>query len=292
MNKILITGYLGFLGRELVTCLNNNLLTKPEIIGIDKVSGYIDGVKSICCDLSKQYVKLRNIDTCYHIASDCGGILYNQKNVLNTNLDINQNTLDMCRKAGVKTFIYVSSLNVFEQVPGAFFEDFISTAYIPTNPYSLSKFLGEKLFKDQFLHYWIVRPSNIFGKSQLGGLIKYGESHVIADLLDKIEKAKEGECIEVWGDGTQVRNFIHVSDLCRILVSILYNSKGSDIINAGSQISMTIKEVAESLIKFKNKKLDIKFLPHYNKYERVDFSKFVPTVRDFKVNSLEEGLIV
>ena len=117
----------------------------------------------------------------------------------------------------------------------------------------------------------IIRPTNIFGKSQMKSHAKFWESHVIPDLLTKIAEAQDA--IEVFWDGSQIRNFIHVDDINEFLLQIL-SLEWQYFFNLRSDILLSIGELAHELIEFSRKQVKIKFLPEFMKYEQMKICNF------------------
>lgn len=100
---------------------------------------------------------------------------------------------------------------------------------------------------------------------------KFGESHVIPDLLTKIESTETE--IEVFGDGSQIRNFLHVDDITEFLTHIL-EIEGQHFFNLRSDILISIENLARELIEFTKKDISIRFLPDFMKYEQMRIKNF------------------
>jgi nucleoside-diphosphate-sugar epimerase len=89
--------------------------------------------------------------------------------------------------------------------------------------------------------------------------------------LHKISLAESS--IEVFGDGSQIRNFVHVVDLCNFLPKV-FDIKGKHYFNLRSNILITIGELAKELIIFSGKDLVIKYNTDYMKYEKFRIENF------------------
>ena len=102
--------------------------------------------------------------------------------------------------------------------------------------------------------------------------------------------------IEVFGDGSQLRNFVHVSDVCRFTIKLLkYN--GKHYFNLRSNLTVTIKELSEQLLLFRNSDKKTIFRPEYMKYEVFKIQNFDLTDAErcgwsYKVDDLQIGLSV
>ena len=276
IKKVLVTGGSGFVGKELINRILST--TKWKVINIDIDPSLIEGIEEFQHDLSLFPIDIPPVDVCFHLASGVGGILFNYKDhLVEYNHNINQNTYIMCKEHD-PILIFISSLNVFENSESK-----------PT-PYAISKLRGEKFFSECDLnHAYCVRPSNLFGKSQLGEFEAYGESHVIPDLVQKINTADEE--IEVWGDGTQIRNFLHVSDLCDFLMKIVEDLPQQTFFNVRSNITITIGELVSKVQLFCKSSLNVKFNKDYMKYEILHVEKILKSLENIgKVPSIEKGL--
>ena len=283
--KILVTGGSGFTGYALINLL---LAHGHDVINIDKNPSGIRGIKEICHDLTYPLTNLyEEIDLCIHLASGTGGVLYNQNsNVVEYNSMINKYICDICNSNNIHRFIFFSSLAACEQDC----KDLSKAPVIPpNNMYAFSKWKGEIYFQGRFKSLAVVRPANIFGKAQLSHFFSYGESHVIPDLIHKIQNEDE---VEVWGDGSQTRNFIHVSDICDFILSILNFDHSYKCYNLASTMTYTIKELVEDLITFVGKpNVKVKFNESYMKYEFSSYAKIVQNITPIgKIQNLLEGL--
>jgi len=286
--NILVTGSSGFVGDELVAILQR---AGHFIIGIDiQPGGKAD--KLIQHDLkikfNQSYFKF---DACIHLASEVGGIMFNinQKNIDDENQLINNTVLELCKFADCETLIFFSSINVFESNNSYHHGPLEKIDQV--SPYALSKAKSEVFFKDHFKNYTVIRPTNLFGKSQARIHEGYGESHVIPDLLKKIDMEEK---IEVFGDGSQVRNFIHVNDIVKFVVNAL-DFKGVSYLNLRSNTTISIRQLIESLIDFRKSDKEVFFNAEYMKYElfkiqEFDLSKPISLGWQWEICDMAEGL--
>ena len=274
--KILITGGSGFIGQELIKLLSIN----HHVVNIDLVPSGLD-VDEVVHDLTTGPVEL-DADFCFHLASAAGGLLFNQQeDIIEYNAKINENTLVSCRSIPI---VFISTLNVYEGVQSV--DDY---PLKPSTPYAKSKLQGEGYFLENANELSIVRPCNIFGKSQISKFSQYGESHVIPDILHKIENADTD--IEVWGDGSQKRGFLHVYDMCAFLVSLL--TKELVEYNICSHIILSVSELINELIQFVGKNVGVKYNPSYMKYERMFIDNIFEDLKNVgNISSITEGLSI
>ncbi len=288
--NILVTGGSGFVGKELIALL---LSRGHTVTNVDLVESHIDGITEIIHDLTTGPARIPSVDVCFHLASAAGGLLFNhqQQDIIEYNGAINTSVLSMILPNGMHQnwsndqpkLIFVSSINVLENFDGDFRQ--------PPEPISLyarSKWDGENYFRQKMPSCTIVRPTNIFGKSQIDRFSSYGSSHVIPDILHKIANS-EGH-VEVWGDGKQIRNFLHVRDLCEFLLSLPDKSDGK-ISAVCSSLTLSIDELTAQLLEFAQSDLPIKHDESYLQYEIFNIQGLVEHLTDIgTTNSVIEGL--
>lgn len=118
------------------------------------------------------------------------------------------------------------------------------TAYLnPTSPYSASKAAAD---------LWIQAYGRTFGVPILvtRSVNNYGPYQYPEKLIPRlVRKALEGEPLPIFGNGLQIREWIHVADHCRALVQLLHQGKAGEVYNIGSGVRVTNLAIAESVIK-------------------------------------------
>jgi UDP-glucose 4-epimerase len=163
---------------------------------------------------------------------------------------------DLCRKLGVSRVIFVSSGGTIYGRPQAI----PTPETAPTEPisaYGISKLAIEKyLALYQYLYqldYRILRVSNPFGPFQTP--IK-GQG-VIAAL---IARALHNETIEIWGDGSTVRDFIFIDDVIDAMVAVAQDAGTERIYNIGSGTGRSLREVVAAIeaLLHRNLKIELK----------------------------------
>lgn len=265
--RILVTGSAGFVGKELVAKLQSSW---HFVIGID-INAENQSDIFFQHDLITAFTNSIDFDLCIHLASSVWGILFNTEkaDIINYNNLINKFTLKILQDHNCDRMIFFSSINVFEWK-----HEFPHRKLLGLDQhssYALSKAMSEMFFSSWIDNLIVIRPTNIFWKSQIKSHLKFGESHVIPDLLIKIDRASEG--IEVFGDGKQIRNFLHVDDIIDFLLAILA-LEWQHFFNLRSSILISIGDLAEELIRFSKKNLSIHYLPEFMKYEQMNIENF------------------
>lgn len=151
--------------------------------------------------------------------------------------------LDLCRRENLKKFVFPSSggtvYGVSSSVP--------ISEEAPTNPisaYGISRLTIEKylsLYHHLYgLDYQVLRIANPYGRYQSG----QRRQGVVAAL---ISRALSGKPMEIWGSGAVVRDFIHVSDVVAAMLKTLEYSGPHRVLNVGSGIGISIREVADDI---------------------------------------------
>lgn len=257
---ILVTGSAGFLGQNLVPFLKKSGHT---VIGIDLKPDTHSHLSYQQDLLSGVFDDMPKIDICIHLASRVGGFLHNnlKEELPDYELALLKSVKKICDEKNCERIIYTSSINVFEN-EGDYNHGPLQI-FNQKTPYARAKMMGEKFVQNHFKEFVILRPTNLFGKTQMASSSQAGSSHVIPELLHKI---KMSPVVEILGDGNQVRNFIHVSDVCHFIHFIL-KTPSCDWFNLRSEIQMTIKNLALELVSFLNEKRELIFRPEFLKYE-------------------------
>ena len=262
--KVLITGGGGMIGRSLI----NQLIDKECKIYVADLTTPTDlpeGVEHLQVDL-------RFFDNCldickgmnyvFHLAGVKGSPQMAKEQPVDfmvPMLQFNTNMIQASFEAKVDWFLYTSSVGVYSPAD-VFFEDTVwSTFPSPNDKYAgWAKRMGElqtETYKIQygFDRFSIVRPANVFGSYDN---FNPANAMVIPSL---IRKAQENDILEVWGDGTPIRDFIYAEDVAKGMIFAVKN-KITKPLNLGSGIGYTIKEVVDLVVKHSDKDLEVKWL--------------------------------
>ena len=262
--KVLITGGGGMIGRSLI----NQLIDKECKIYVADLTTPTDlpeGVEHLQVDL-------RFFDNCldickgmnyvFHLAGYKGSPQMAKEQPVDfmvTMLQFNTNMIQASFEAKVDWFLYTSSVGVYSPAD-VFFEDTVwSTFPSPNDKYAgWAKRMGElqtETYKIQygFDRFSIVRPANVFGSYDN---FNPANAMVIPSL---IRKAQENDILEVWGDGTPIRDFIYADDVAKGMIFAVEN-KITKPLNLGSGVGYTIKEVVDLVVKHSGKDLEVKWL--------------------------------
>jgi len=191
-------------------------------------------------------------------AAKVGGIGANSTfpvDFLSVNLQIQTNLLDAAHAADIDRVLFLGSSCIYPKfAPQPIPESALLTGELePTNePYAIAKIAGLKLveaYRKQYGHKWIsAMPTNLYGPRDNFDL---ESAHVLPALIHRFHNAKVNDLAEVaiWGDGTPLREFLHVEDLASACLMLLKEYDGSVAINVGSGEEVTILQLAKSISK-------------------------------------------
>ena len=290
-----VTGGTGFIGSHLVKHLVSeghsviviDNLFRGRISNLDGVQDKVNFVKSDILNYEDLRSNLQNVDGIFHQAALTSVPESYQKEdeYKKVNITGTENIFKIAKEFKIKV-VYASSSSVYgniDKIPIT--EDFERE---PINPYGLTKledeYLAEKYSKSgtQIIG---LRYFNVYG---LGQTLDY--AGVITKFLENISSGKPPI---IFGDGSQIRDFIFVKDIARANLAAMNNSIDHGFFNVGTGIAISIKDLAYLMIKISGKDLDLVFdkLPEGDvKNSQADIT-LAKKILDWKyVTKLEDGL--
>ena len=274
MKKALVLGGGGFIGSHMVNRLKEEGfwvravdLKFPEF-SLTQADDFIQGDlrdPMICRDAIDQ-----KFDEIYQFAADMGGAGFvftgeNDADIMHNSALINLNVLDACLRRNSKRIFYSSSACMYPEHnqmdpnnPNC--EE--SSAY-PANPdseYGWEKLFSERLFLAFSRNYGIesrvARYHNIFGPE---GTWEGGREKAPAAICRKIAKAKNGDEIEIWGDGKQTRSFLIVDECIEGTIRLM-RSNYTGPLNIGSDEMVTINQLVDLVAQLSGKTIVKKYI--------------------------------
>ena len=299
MAIILITGGAGNVGSAIANRLSQN--TKNEIVIIDNLSTgnllkipqkknvtFIKANTNNYNDISPVFGRY-NFDYVFHYAAVVGvkRTLENPMMVLE-DIEGIKNILSLSKNSGVKRVFYSSSSEVY----GEPFEIPQNEKTTPLNsrlPYAIVKNVGEAFFRSYYqeygLEFTIFRFFNTYGPNQ-------SEDFVVPRFL---KSALKNEPIYIYGDGLQTRSFCYVDDNIDTCIKALTENKCiNDVLNVGSDIEMTVLDLAKKIIAISKSSSQIIHLDPLKEGDMLrrcpDVSK-MKTILERELLSLDEGII-
>ena len=191
-------------------------------------------------------------------AAKVGGIGANSNfpvDFLSANLQIQTNLMNAAHEAKIKRVLFLGSSCIYPKLaPQPISEEALLTGRLePTNePYAIAKIAGLKLvdaYRRQYGHTWIsAMPTNLYGPRDNFNL---NTAHVLPALLHRFHNAKIANSpeVKIWGDGTALREFLHVEDLARACLLLIDDYDSPTAINIGSGEEVSIRDLAKLISK-------------------------------------------
>ena len=249
--KIYVAGSNGMVGSAIVRAL--------------KAKGYINIVvkSSKELDLKNQqavhdFFNQEQPEYVFLAAAKVGGIHANNSypaTFIYDNLMIQSNVIQAAYEFNVKKLLFLGSSCIYPKfAPQPIKEEYLLTGSLePTNEaYAIAKIAGLKMcqfYKQQYgCNFISAMPTNLFGVNDNFNL---ENSHVLPALLRKFIEAKQNNKQEVtiWGSGTPMREFLFVDDLAEACLFLMENYNGIETVNIGTGEDVSIKELAETIMK-------------------------------------------
>jgi GDP-L-fucose synthase len=262
-NFYLITGGSGLLGNSLVKELDNNNIkysapTSSELNLLDKYSikNYLQNYEVI--DGLGIYSKFI---CAFHIAAKVGGVKANSEALgtfYHDNIMMNTNFLQACREHNISKVVSVLSTCVYPDAPYVSYpltEDqlHIGPPHDSNFGYAYAKRMLDvqtRAYRKQYgVNYVAVIPNNLFGEYDNFHL---EDSHVIPALMRKIWEAKLNNkpTVEIWGDGSPLREFTYSGDIANILLKVAEEYNEEQPLNIGNTEEHSIASVAKKLVEY------------------------------------------
>ena len=252
--SVLVTGASGLIGRHLISLLLK-YNTKITAVSLDKL-GHAEQnkqIKWINCDL-RDFATCKKLaetaDIVFHLAGIKGSPLLTNKQpstfFVNTMM-FNLNMIEAARQSKVQNFLYTSTVGVYSPAP-IFYEKSVWETMPSKNDWfaGWAKRMGELQIEAAQIEYgWkgthIVRPSNVYGP---GDNFDPATSMVIPSLIARVAKGENP--LKVWGDGSNIRDFIHALDVARAMLFVVENDINEPV-NIGCGSGTSILELTEIL---------------------------------------------
>jgi GDP-L-fucose synthase len=244
--KILLTGKNGLVGSAIYRALRAKDF---NVIGVNsKQLNLLDR------DKTKKYLQDLKPTVVINAAAKVGGIGANSRfpvEFLSENLQIQGNIIDASFYADVEKFIFLGSSCIYpKNARQPIKESELLSGYLePTNSaYALAKISGIELIKSYRSEYgkkWIsLMPANLYGP---GDNFNMDSGHVLPSLINKFSTAQKSGSpkVELWGDGSPLREFLHVDDLAEAVIFCMENYDGDEHLNIGSGEEISIRSLAD-----------------------------------------------
>jgi GDP-L-fucose synthase len=244
--KIFIAGHLGMVG----SAIHRRLVAEGYSNFVLRSSKELDLRDQLGVKL---FFETERPDYVFLAAAKVGGIHANntyRADFIYDNLAIETNVIHQSFRCGVKKLLFLGSSCIYPKLADQpMKEEALLTGVLEaTNePYAIAKIAGIKLcqaYRQQYgCNFISLMPTNLYGPNDNYDLLN---SHVLPALISKFHSARESglSSVEIWGSGTPKREFLHVDDLADACLFLMkeYNSK--EIINVGTGVDLSIKDLA------------------------------------------------
>ncbi len=300
-SRILVIGGAGFIGSHIVdqltdepvkeiVVLDNLVRGKKESLASALEDDRVTLIEGSMTDTDLLAELMEGTDYVFLLAALWLGECVNEpRSAIDVNIVGTFNVLEAAQKAGVKKVVYSSSASVYgDALETPMTEDH---AFNNRTTYGATKIAGEQLFRayneQHGLDYVGLRYMNVYGPRMdyMGTYVS-----VIMKVLDKLDA---GEQPQIFGDGSQAYDFVHVSDVA--LANILaLKSDATDVnLNVGTGIRTTIKELVDSLLEITGSDIEPEYLPQEQMFvtERVGSTELSEKLTGFEAKvPYEDGL--
>ena len=264
--RYVVTGGAGFIGShiteklversDIVTVIDNMNTGKEK--NLESVKGKINFIKGDILDVDLLEDVTKDVDGVFHQAAlaSVQDSFDKPDEYHNVNVNGTENILKLSKKYGFKV-VYASSSSVYGNPTRIPIKE--SDEKNPINPYAETKLKKEELairYSEMGVKVIGLRYFNVFGKGQskeYAGVLKLFLERIRDELSPKIN-----------GDGTQFRDFVHVSDVVNANIMSMDSDVAYGFFNVGTNTSITILDVAKTIIEYSGLDIEPTFEPALN----------------------------
>ena len=293
--KFAVTGGAGFVGNNIVRLL---ISKGHQVVVIDNLhTGKMENLNGVLESIRFEKIDIRNFKELESILKDVDGIFheaaltivqesfYKEEEYFDVNVTGTENIFKIAKKFQKKV-VYASSSSIYGDNRHIPIKE--NSERKPINPYGQTKLEDEILaekYGNNGLKVIGLRYFNIFGKGQTGSY-----AGVITQFMKKLN---ENQSPIIFGDGLQIRDFIHVSDIAEANLSAMLSKINLGFFNIGTGIGTKIIDLAKIMIRNFDKKFEPIFQDSLEgdvKMSQADITLAKKMIKWESIIELEEGL--
>ncbi len=249
--RVLVTGASGLIGSNLVESLqkDGHDVRGTYRTNIENISNGVECIKGDLLDFNFCREITKDIDIVFHCAANTSGAHVMSSTPLvhvTPNVVMNSQLMEASYEAKVKKFIFMSSSVVYpytaekpnhedEFIFGDIYEKYFAVGWMKRYTEKLCEMYSKVLSPS--MQCIVLRPANIYGAND-----KFDDrSHVLPATIMKVVNKQNP--IEVWGDGKDIRDFIHIDDFVRACMIVMNKVDSYDIFNIGSGVGKSVDDI-------------------------------------------------
>ena len=255
--KVLVAGATGLIGSNLLKRLVEEgakvraTVYKREPANADPRVEYVKCDLRLAEDCARAVEGMQHVHLCAATTSGAAAIAATPMIHVTPNILINSQMLEAAYLAGVEKFIWLGSTVAYpmsdkpmredQLMTGEPFEKYFFAGWAKRFMEVLCQMYGERLVKK--MTTIVLRPTNVYGPNDD---FEFATSHVIPALIRKV--IERWDPIEVWGDGSEVRDAIYVDDMVEAMVLAASRVESYSAINIGLGKGYSVKEILKLVL--------------------------------------------
>jgi len=256
--SVVIAGSTGLAGSALMRIFEN---AGHEVLGLNR-----SNVNLLDYRETKLFFESVNASIVIDAAARVGGIGANNSfpvEFLSENIKIQTNLMQAAHETSVERFIFLGSSCIYPRdCPQPIKEEYLLSGPLEStnSAYAIAKIAGIELinsYRKEYGKRWVsVMPTNLYGPKDN---FSQDSSHVLPALIRRFSDAVEcGDSeVSVWGSGSSLREFLHVDDMARAVLTVANEYDSTLHLNIGSGREISIKELALKIADYSGFKGDI-----------------------------------